>query len=150
MKVFDSHFSVCFIICLNNFYILQASFSDPLGKLTALLEKLMENPRLLLENLFSMYVGHGSGWAGGVTRSVRNWLAATGRRPFSISSRFSTCQFLTLRVTPPAHPEPCPTYIESKFSKRSRWFSMSFPRRAGGIIQEKWESKTSKIEASRI
>ena len=45
----------------------------PFGKLTALLGKLMENPRLLLENLFSMYVGHGSGWAGGVTRSVKNF-----------------------------------------------------------------------------
>ena len=72
MEVFDSHVSIFFVICLNHFYILQASFFDPLGKLTALLGKLMENPRLLLENLFSMYVGHGSGWAGGVTRSVKN------------------------------------------------------------------------------
>ena len=72
LEVFDSHFSIFFVICLNHFYILQASFFDPLGKLTALLGKLMENPRLLLENLFSMYVGHGSGWAGGVTRSVKN------------------------------------------------------------------------------
>ena len=72
LEVFDSHFSILFVICLNHFYILQVSFFDPLGKLTALLGKLMENPRLLLENLFSMYVGHGSGWAGGVTRSVKN------------------------------------------------------------------------------
>ena len=32
----------------------------------------MENQRLLLENLLATYVGHGSRWAGGDTRSVKN------------------------------------------------------------------------------
>ena len=52
LEVFDSHFS----------WIIPP----------ALLGKLMENQRLLLENLLSIYVGHGSGWAGGDTRSVKN------------------------------------------------------------------------------
>ena len=49
-------------------------FQEGLGSIFKVFQQIMENPRLLLENLFSMYVGHASGWAGGVTRSVKNYM----------------------------------------------------------------------------
>ena len=48
LEVFDSHFSILFVICLNHFYILQRRFST-----------LLENSQLFLENSWKT---HGSSW----------------------------------------------------------------------------------------